>query len=123
MGRPVVHFEIMGRDGAALRSFYGEMFDWEMEVDERFAYGVVERAPNLNAEGIGIGGGVGQLPGEIPGYVTVYVEVPDLEAALQQAVALGGQRVMGPEKIMEGVELGMFTDPEGHVVGLLKGSS
>ncbi|MGH3112311.1 MAG: VOC family protein, partial [Gaiellaceae bacterium] len=54
------------------------------------------------------------------GHVTFYVEVPDVEAALAKAESLGGTRVMGPEKIMDGVELGQFTDPEGHVVGLVK---
>jgi hypothetical protein len=27
---------------------------------------------------------------------------------------------MGPDKPMEGVEIGLFNDPEGHVVGLVK---
>ncbi len=30
---------------------------------------------------------------------------------------------MGPERIMEGVELCQFTDPEGNVIGLIKGGS
>jgi hypothetical protein len=34
-------------------------------------------------------------------------------AALAKAESLGGTRVMGPEQIMETVELGQFTDPEG----------
>jgi len=28
MGDPVVHFEIVGKDAAALRTFYGEAFGW-----------------------------------------------------------------------------------------------
>jgi hypothetical protein len=28
---------------------------------------------------------------------------------------------MGPEKIMDMVELGQFKDPEGHVIGVVKG--
>jgi hypothetical protein len=27
---------------------------------------------------------------------------------------------MGPEKIMDTVELGQFTDPEGHLIGVVK---
>jgi hypothetical protein len=27
---------------------------------------------------------------------------------------------MGPEQPMEGLEIGMFTDPEGNIVGLVK---
>ena len=27
---------------------------------------------------------------------------------------------MGPDSPMEGLEIGLFTDPEGHVVGVVK---
>jgi hypothetical protein len=30
---------------------------------------------------------------------------------------------MGPEQIMDTVELGQFADPEGHVIGLVKDAS
>ncbi len=83
-------------------------------------YGIVQRDGNTNADGAGIGGGVGQGPEGYDGHVTFYVEVPDVEQALAKAESLGGARVMGPEKIMEGVELGQFTDPEGHLIGLVK---
>lgn len=119
MGRPVVHFEIMGRDAARLRSFYGDLFDWQLNADNPFGYATVDRDRNLSAEGVGIGGGIGEAS-DFPGYVTFYVEVPDVEASLAQAVELGGTRLMGPEQIMDGVEIGMFTDPEGNVIGLLK---
>jgi predicted enzyme related to lactoylglutathione lyase len=46
--------------------------------------------------------------------------VPDVEAALQKAEGLGGERVMGPETIMGGLTLGQFKDPEGHVIGLVE---
>jgi predicted enzyme related to lactoylglutathione lyase len=49
--------------------------------------------------------------------------VPDVEAALTKAESLGGTRMMGPEEPMEGVEIGLFTDPEGHVVGVVKAGS
>ena len=110
----------MGRDAAALRSFYGTLFDWNPDTANLMGYGVVDRQSNLNAEGIGIGGGIGQTPGDGPGYVTFYVEVPDVEASLRQAVALGGQRLMGPETPMEGLELGLFSGTEGNIIGLVK---
>jgi uncharacterized protein len=120
MGRAVVHFEIMGQDGAKLRSFYGELFDWRMDADNPFDYGSVGREDNLNADGVGIGGGVGGLEGQPP-HVTFYVEVPDVETSLAQAEELGGKRLMGPETIMEGVEIGLFHDPEGNMIGVIKG--
>jgi uncharacterized protein len=52
---------------------------------------------------------------------TFYVEVPDVEAALAKAESLGGTRTMGPHKMSEPeIEIALFTDPEGHTIGLVK---
>jgi predicted enzyme related to lactoylglutathione lyase len=122
MGQPVVHFEIIGEDAEKLRSYYSDLFGWEFETDNPMNYGVVQRDGNVSAEGIGIGGGVGGGPEGYSGHVTFYIEVPDVEAALAKAESLGGTRVMGPETIMESIELGLFTDPEGHLIGVVKGA-
>ena len=109
-----------GKDGAALRSFYSDLFDWKIDADNPMHYGIVQRDGNVSADGTGIGGGIGQGPDGYDGHVTFYIEVPDVEAALAQAEGLGGTRLMGPEKIMDQVELGQFADPEGHVIGVVK---
>ncbi len=66
-----------------------------------------------------MGGG----PEGYEGHVTFYVEVPDVEAALEKAEELGGSRMMGPDEVMEGLVIGLFSDPEGHVVGVVSGGS
>jgi predicted enzyme related to lactoylglutathione lyase len=123
MGQAVVHFEIIGKDPEKLRSYYSDLFGWEFDSDNPMNYGTVQRDGNTNAEGIGIGGGVGAGPEGYPGHVTFYVEVPDVEAALAKAASLGGSRMMGPDKVTEGVEIGLFNDPEGHLIGLFKSTS
>jgi predicted enzyme related to lactoylglutathione lyase len=123
MGQPVVHFEVIGKDGEKLQSYYADLFGWEIDSDNPMKYGIVQRDGNTNADGVGIGGGVGAGPEGYAGHVTFYVEVPDVEAALAKAESLGGMRIMGPEQIMDGVELGQFADPEGHVVGVVKSAS
>ena len=120
MGHPVVHFEVIGKDGTTLRDFYGELFEWRIDAENPMQYGIVSREENLSSEGVGIGGGVAQGPDGYPGHVTFYVEVPDVDAALEKAERLGGTRVMGPEEIMEGLIVGMFSDPEGHTIGLIQ---
>lgn len=122
MGQPVIHFEVIGRDGEKLRSYYSELFGWEF--GERIGptnYAVTEREGNSTAEGIGIAGGVGTAPDGYDGHVTFYVAVPDVEAALAKAESLGGTRMMGPDKPVPDMdfEIGQFTDPEGHVIGLV----
>jgi uncharacterized protein len=120
MGQPVVHFEIVGKDAEKLRTFYGDLAGWEFQVfdDGPADYGIVERITSSN--GAGIGGGVGEGPEGYEGHVTFYIEVPDVGAALDKAVELGGTKVMGPESPMEGLTIGLFTDPEGNTVGLVE---
>jgi predicted enzyme related to lactoylglutathione lyase len=121
MGQPVVHFEVIGKDGAKLQSYYADLFGWDIDADNPMKYGVVQRDGNTNAEGAGIGGGVAGAPEGYDGHLTFYVEVPDVEAALAKAEGLGGTRIMGPDKVpgME-IVLGHFTDPEGHLVGVIE---
>jgi predicted enzyme related to lactoylglutathione lyase len=107
MGQPVVHFEIIGKDADKLRSYY-----W-----------VVQRQGNTNSDGVGIGGGIGTGPEGYDGHVTFYIQVPDVEAALAKAESLGGSRMMGPDKVMGELEIGLFIDPEGHTVGVVNGAS
>jgi len=122
MGQPVVHFEVIGKDGDKLQQYYSELFGWEIKADNEMNYGMVAREDNPAPDGAGIGGGIAGWPPGYDGHVTFYVAVPDVEAALAKAEDLGGKRIMGPERIMDMVELGQFSDPEGHVIGVVKDS-
>ena len=123
MGQPVVHFEVIGKDAERLQRYYSDLFGWEIDADNPMNYGMVGREGNVNADGVGIGGGVGVGPEGYEGHVTVYIEVPDVEETLSKAESLGGSRMMGPETMMGRVELGLFEDPEGHVVGVVKSAT
>jgi predicted enzyme related to lactoylglutathione lyase len=125
MGQPVVHFEVIGKDGAKLQRYYSELFGWEIDASNPMGYGLVNREGNTNPDGIGIGGGVGAGPdADYPGHVTFYVEVPDVEQALQKAESLGGKRIFGPATVPGAqVTLGQFTDPEGHMIGLTQAAA
>jgi predicted enzyme related to lactoylglutathione lyase len=122
MGQPVVHFEVVGQDIDKLKSYYSDLFSWDLESMEGgpTKYVMLQREGNVNADGAGIAGGIGEAPDGYPGHVTFYVEVPDVEASLAKAEELGGTRMMGPDKPIEGLEIGLFTDPEGHVIGVVK---
>ena len=114
MGQPVVHFEVIGKDGPQLQRFFADLFGWKIDADNPLKYGSVEDA--------GIAGGIASGPTpDYDGHVTFYVGVPDVEAALSKAEALGGTRVFGPAPVQgTEIELGQFTDPEGHLIGLMK---
>jgi len=114
MGNPVVHFEVLGKDGKRLQQFFGDLFGWRIDANNPMNYGMVEATDG------GIAGGIGPTP-EGQGHVTFYVQVDDPAAYLAKAEKLGGKKLMDPMEVPGGPTIAMFSDPEGHVVGLVKG--
>jgi uncharacterized protein len=117
MGQPVVHFEIIGSDPAALRSYYGELFGWNFQVGDATTETVSQPGNYGFADDAGINGGIGGGDG-YGTRVLFYVGVPNVEAALQKAESLGGKRHMGPEGTPGTLVVGQFTDPEGNLIGV-----
>jgi predicted enzyme related to lactoylglutathione lyase len=115
VGNKIVHWELMGPDGGALKSFYSEMFGWESEAVPGFdGYHMV------GTDAAGIGGAVGQGGEHMPQYQTIYVEVASVDEHLAKAEALGGQTVT-PRTVIPGmVTFGLFTDPAGNLVGVVE---
>ena len=109
---PVVHFEILGKDQKLLDAFYKSIFNWEINP--------VMEGYSLVKPGSGIGGGIGAMEGA-PQYVTFYVAVADVEAALALIESKGGKKAFGPRPVPDGGIIAGFTDPEGHLIGLVKG--
>jgi predicted enzyme related to lactoylglutathione lyase len=60
------------------------------------------------------------VPEGYDGHVTFYVEVPDVGATLEQAEKLGGRKMMGPDQVPGGPVIGLLTDPEGRVIGVVQ---
>ena len=121
MGQPVVHFEVIGKDGAALRSFYSDLFGWKIDANNPMNYGIVQREGNVAPDGTGIGGGVGVGPEGYDGHVTFYIGVSTTSRRRSPRQRAWAERaMMGPEKVMETIEIGQFTDPEGHLIGVVK---
>jgi uncharacterized protein len=119
MGHPVVHFEITGEDPAMLRSFYSALFGWQVSANHSPGYWLVQAEHSPWLAGSGIGGAIGAVPPGHPGRVVIYVEVPDIDEALNKAEALGGARMFGPQSF-NGFSIGLFRDPEGHMIGVVR---
>jgi predicted enzyme related to lactoylglutathione lyase len=115
MTHPVTHFEITAKDSKKLTDFYGKVFEWKLE-DAPMNYKLI----NTNSgEHNGIGGGIGQSR-DGKSLVTFYIETEDLTGTLSKVEKAGGRTIMPP--MQQGpVELAMFADPEGNVIGLAKG--
>lgn len=124
MPNPVIHFEIMSKDPDSLSAFFRKAFDWEIAAHPGGGAGAV---PYLIARPTGeefpsrcINGGIGAAPEGYDGHVTFYIAVDDVGAALEKVESLGGKRMMGPDQVPDGPVIGLFTDPQGHVIGLVQ---
>ena len=121
MGQAVVHFEVVGKDGPGLQRFFADLFGWEVDADNPLGYGSVSREGNVQrrpawasaAESARArrrrwprhllrgGAGRGRRAGEGRG--------------------ARGTTLFGPDEVPGmGIVLGQFTDPEGHVIGLMQ---
>ncbi len=113
MGNPVVHFEIGFKDKKKTGQFYADVFGWKL----------AEAGPATNIDtasgGKGIPGHMTELGHEPHQYTLFYIEVPDIKVTLEQVVALGGKKLVGPIPIPTGT-FAWVKDPEGNTVGLLQ---
>jgi predicted enzyme related to lactoylglutathione lyase len=112
MGTKVIHVEVVGKDGDALRKFYGDVFGWSLDTNNPGGYG-------LYRQGDGLTGGIGASPDGGAGHVTFYVHADDPQAVLDRATAAGGQVIMPLTEVAPETTVALFADPEGHVVGIM----
>ncbi len=115
MTRPVVHFEILGKDSKRLKEFYASLFGWKIDSNNPMNYGMVE--PGIGGPEEGLGGGIAQ--GDTPS-VIIHVQVVDLNEPLATAEEMGGKAVMQPMDIPDGPTIAMIEDPERNTIGLIK---
>ncbi|MGD9890894.1 MAG: VOC family protein [Dehalococcoidia bacterium] len=110
--RPVVHWELQARDPSGLRTFYADLFNWQI------GDGPVMRIPaGIGAPDAGPGGHIRQ--GEHPG-VTLFIQVRDLRASLAKAEQLGGRVLSQPADVPGGPTVAGIADPEGNRVMLVQ---
>ena len=111
-GAPIYHVEVMGKDGKALQRYYSDLFGWQFDTSNPGGYGITDPS----ATGVPVG--VGTTPDGSSGHVTGYIKVADINATLAKATELGGSVVMPRYSPDGNAQLGLFADPEGHVIGL-----
>lgn len=115
MTHRIVHWEIMGPDGDALKNFYTDLFGWKTDGVEGF-----DSYHMTDADGSGVAGAIGKGGGEMSSYVTLYVEVDSVDGHLSKAEAAGGT-VLVPRTVIPGtVSFGLLADPAGNMVGVVE---
>lgn len=115
MPNPVVKWQIVAGDAAAVAAFYKKLFDWNVDTDNALGYRELR-----SGEARGIDGGV--WPSPAPGHATVqlFVEVDDVAAHLERAVALGAKLLVPRTALPDGDVMALLVDPAGLSFGLVQ---
>ncbi|CAM3609001.1 VOC family protein [Occultella aeris] len=118
----VVHFEVPFDDGDRARSFYRDIFGWQIDSMPGFDYSFVSTGPSAPEQGPTepgyIGGGMMQRQAPIDKPV-ITIDTADIDATLAKVTAAGGAVVVGKNEIGEGMGFTAYvTDSEGNLIGL-----
>lgn len=109
--------ELMTTDVAAAKTFYGELLGWELEdmpmPDGNYTV--------IKAGGEAMAGMMAMPPPaqDQPPHWGVYVTVPDVDATVAQAQALGGKVLLPPTDIPKVGRFSVLQDPQGAVLSVI----
>ena len=126
MPNPVVHFEIVTKDPKKLASFYNDAFQWNIDTAHPGTGAgdvplyLIVKPTGEDFPARNINGGIGGVPNGCDGHVTFYIAVDDVGQALDKVEQLGGSRMRGPDQVPNGPVIGLFKDPQGNAIGLVK---
>ena len=126
--RKVVHFEIPVDDLGRAKSFYGSVFDWQLDTmpmgDGEYTGVTTTPADDaqLPTEPGAINGGMMQRD-EVTPHPVITIDVDAIDDTLQEIESRGGSTVL-PRTAIPGMgAFAYFKDPEGNVMGLWETTS
>jgi predicted enzyme related to lactoylglutathione lyase len=116
----VVHFEVPFDDADRARSFYRDVFDWQIQEVPELSYNMVATGP-MGEQGPTepgyIGGGMLQRQQPVTAPV-ITLDVDDIDATLAVIEKHGGATVAPKMPVGEMGFAAYFTDTEGNLMGL-----
>ena len=121
MSGRIVHFELPYDDGDRARSFYGELFGWNLQsYPGEGEYTLVTTGPSGDqgpTEPGFINGGMGPRDQSFSA-PTVVIDVDSIDETLQRIEAAGGTVISGRTPVGPMGWAAYFRDTEGNQVGL-----
>jgi uncharacterized protein len=121
MSNRVMHFEIPYDDGDRARSFYGDVFGWQLMDMPEMGYTMVTTGPTDPEKGASepgfINGGMLKRDGEWTS-PNLVLGVDNLEESLKSVQEHGGTVVVERQPVGDMGFTAYFKDTEGNLVGL-----
>jgi predicted enzyme related to lactoylglutathione lyase len=121
MSGRVVHFEVPFDDGDRARSFYKDVFGWQVQEMPEMNYTMVMSGPSGDTgptESGFINGGMLSRKDSAGSGPAIVIDVDSIDATLERIGGLGGSTVAPKVPVGDMGFAAYFKDPEGNVVGL-----
>lgn len=109
---PIVGWQIVADDPAALSDFYAKLFGWTVDRDNALGYRTLATGS--------IDGGV--WPTHVPGKATVqlFIAVADIAGYIARAETMGAKVLVPRSVLPDGDAMAILLDPAGLSFGLLE---
>ena len=109
--------ELMTSDVSGAKSFYREMFGWNMHDDPmpKGTYTTLKVGDNMI-------GGIMNIPTKAKGVPPTwgsYVTVDDVDAQVKRAESLGGKVMVPPQDIPDVGRFAVISDPQGAMLNII----
>lgn len=115
-GKFVWH-DLITRDPASSRRFYGSLLGWEFESTTRNGKPyAVARVDGQPVAGIV----VHPEPGDDPALWLSYLSVPDVDETVEKVTSAGGKTLYPPTDLAGAARVAVITDPQGAALGLAR---
>lgn len=123
MTNKVMHFELPYDDGDRARTFYGNVFGWQLVPMPEMSYTMVMTGPTDEQTGPSeagfINGGMFERSDQFPNkHPNVVIDVSNIEDALAKVTDAGGTTLLEKMPVGDMGFTAYFNDTEGNVVGL-----
>ena len=102
-------------DPEAARSFYGELFGWTADVDERPEAGGYAQ---FRKDGHAVAGVGGIFTEGMPPAWTTYIASADIKATAASITEHGGAVMMDPFDVLDAGRMTVFSSPDGAIAGV-----
>jgi predicted enzyme related to lactoylglutathione lyase len=122
MSGKVVHFEVPFADSERARTFYRDVFGWQLNEMPGMAYTIASTGPTADtgmpAEPGFINGGMYARNDRYPTSPVLVMEVASIDDTLKAIEGRGGATLVGKEPVGEMGFSAYFRDSEGNLLGL-----
>jgi predicted enzyme related to lactoylglutathione lyase len=112
-----MQFQIISKAPEETAHFYSALFGWTIDANNPMGYRQIATGSDH-----GIQGGIWPAPPQAANFVQLFMQVENIVAAVEKAVALGAKILIPPTILPGGDELAVLHDPQGMSFAVLKGA-